>query len=518
MPSSRTYEIGNKIPITEPVASKKKYSVCKSCKVQFMQEWDGIKGKYSEWDLCPKCREEIPKVKTIKIDYVPYDYQLKMHNSSARFRIVSGGIRSGKDYSMTFELFKYACACANEERKPELWPVKAWIVAPSEDIAKLDLERLRKIIPADMVQDYSKSTGSILTKNGILFEVKSAYDPESLVGVALDCVLITEAARIRDLESVWSNIEGRLNSAGRGLHGKGGIALINSSPLGKNFFYKMWQWGNPANPDRDEDWESFKWTHFDNPEIAKIANQVDKRGLTYRQRLEKRMSRNRFLQDYMAEFISDDYSVFPNFREKCGYPIPADLSKEEKEQFIKSWSEPLPFHTYVIGYDPAGLKDSAPVVVFEKETGNLVYKKDLRALGWDGQFDEIAYLQNKYNGAIVNFSKTGHEIIPSQFDKRGVVYNAFNEQSGNKSKYIENLARLVENKCIHVLEDGDLLTERVFDEMENYQRTLKGNRIEYSNGKGSPHDDFVSAMYMAFADFEEDGKTVVPFVGFIGAL
>ena len=45
-----------------------------------------------------------------------------------------------------------------------------------------------------------------------IIEVHSAYDPESLVAVGLDLVTITEAARIADLEDVWSNIEGRLNS------------------------------------------------------------------------------------------------------------------------------------------------------------------------------------------------------------------------------------------------------------------------------------------------------------------
>lgn len=515
--NNSSYEIGNKPTYAEPIASKKKYSVCKSCKVQFKQDWDNKTGKYSEWDLCPKCREQISKIKTIKTNYTPYDYQNQMHMSTARFRIISGGIRSGKDFSMTFELFKYACACANEERPVDLQPVLAWIVAPNEYIATQNFKRLKNLIPSDLVADYSKSTNSILTKNGILFEIKSAYDPESLVAVALDCVLITEAARIKDLEDVWSNLEGRLNSPGRGLGGKGGIGLINSSPLGKNYFYKMWQWGNPHNPERDEDWESFKWTHWDNPEIAKKADIPGKNGLTYRQRLERRMSRNRYLQDYMAEFLADDYSVYPNFKDRCSVKIPSNLNDEERQAYIDEWRQVVPYSEYIIGYDPAGTKDAAPVVVFEKGTGKLVYNKDLRTLGWDGQFDEIARLQKKYNNAVVNFSKTGHEIIPSQFDKRGIIYNAFNEQGSNKAGFIENLAILAENKFIRILDDKDDLTERIFTEMECYQRTVKGSKITYSNGRGTPHDDFVSASYMAFADFEIT-KTVIPYVGMMCGL
>jgi hypothetical protein len=518
--AKRQYEIGNKPCIPEPIASKQKYSICKKCKVQFKQKWDSAKGVYSDWELCPNCRKEQQREKNItyKIDYVPYEYQLKMHNSPARFKIVAGGVRTGKDYSMTFELVKYTFACANEDRPKTMIPkVRAWIVAPSEDIAKEDFVQLRRIIPAELVADLNKSEHSLLTKNGVLFEVKSAYNPESLVGVGLDAVLITEAARIKDLEDVWSNLEGRLISDGRGKNGQGGIALINSSPLGKNYFYKMYMWGNPKNPERDPQWESFRWQTWDNPVIGKKANVVQRNGLTYRQNLEKRMSSLRYRQDYLAEFLSNEYDVFPNFEENTLEKIPDNLSKEEREKFIKDWEMPLPYHTYLIGYDPAGLKDGAPVVVVEKETGKVKFKKDIKNLGWEGQFDYIKYLQKRYNYAPVVFSKTGHEIIPSQFDKRGIIYEAKNEQGRNKAAYIENYSRLIENKYVRVLDDKNDLTERFIDEHKNYQRTVKGTKVTYSNGRGSPHDDFVSAMYMALSDFET-GEVKIRYSGFLAAV
>lgn len=516
----KQYEIGNKPNIAEPIASKHKYGICKKCKVQFKQEWDSVKGVYSNWELCPQCREHKQKEKNItyKIDYVPYEYQLKMHNSPARFKLVDGGIRTGKDYSMVFELTKYTFDCANENRPDTMIPkVRAWIVAPSESIAKEDFNQLRRIIPAELVADLNKSEHSLITKNGVLFEVKSAYNPESLVGVGLDAVLITEAARIKDLEDVWSNLEGRLISDGRGKNGQGGIGLLNSSPLGKNYFYKMYMWGNKNNPDNDPQWESFRWQTWDNPEIAKKANIIQRNGLTYRQNLEKRMSNLRYRQDYLAEFLSNEYDVFPNFEENTLEKIPNDLSKEEREKFIDDWKAPLPYYTYVIGYDPAGLKDGAPVVIVEKETGKLKLKKDIKNLGWDGQFDELGYLQKKYNYAPIIFSKTGHEIIPSQLDKRGIVYEAKNEQGHNKAEFIENYSRLVENKFVRVLDSKDDLTERFKDEHKNYQRTVKGTKITYSNGRGSPHDDFVSAMYMGLSDIEPT-EIIVPYVGMIEAL
>lgn len=99
---------------------------------------------------------------------------------------------------MTFEFAKYLIDCGNETRPEEMIPkVRGWIVAPTDDIAKEDFIQLRRIIPAAIVSSYSKSTNVIELINGVQIEVKSAYDPESLVGVGLDAVLITEAARIK---------------------------------------------------------------------------------------------------------------------------------------------------------------------------------------------------------------------------------------------------------------------------------------------------------------------------------
>ena len=69
-------------------------------------------------------------------------------------------------------------------------------------------------LPREIIVDISKTTQTIETINGGIIEVHSAYDPESLVAVGLDLVTITEAARIADMEDVWSNIEARLNSPG----------------------------------------------------------------------------------------------------------------------------------------------------------------------------------------------------------------------------------------------------------------------------------------------------------------
>lgn len=506
--------------IPEPIASKEKVKVCKCCHTRFNQVWDSKLGKYSSFELCPECRakKQGEKVKTYVVDYTPFDYQLKMHNSPARFKVVAGGIRTGKDYSMEFEFSRYLIDCGNEDRPDTMIPkVRGWIVAPTDDIANEDFVQLRRIIPAELVSSYSKSTKIIELINGVQIEVKSAYNPESLVGVGLDAVLITEAARIKDLEDVWSNLEGRLTSAGRGKNGKGGIALINSSPLGRNYFYKMWLWGNPASNYYDSDWESFTWSHWDNPLMKEKENRVDpKTGLTYRQRLERRMSKSRYEQDYLAKFVTNTYSVFPEF-EKCLESVPKELMGEERKQYIEKWRSPKPFYTYSMGYDPASINDSPVIWVKEDETGRIVFMADMLGKGWDAQFDYIEMVSIRYNNAVVKFGRTGHEMIDSQLVKRGLNTIAINEQSSNKENLVENLARIIENRQIVVLDDGEELTERAKLEFDDYVRDKKDKKIFYHNATAGGHDDHVSAAYFVCSDMDSVDSTI-PYDGFISGI
>ena len=501
----------------EPEFSNSKYGMCLNCHKPFTQEWDKKLGRYSDFNVCPECRERAksnPKSETItyKTDYIPYDYQLKMHQSNARFRVISGGIRAGKDYSMIFEAFLYCIKCANEDRearKKFMPKVNCWIVGPTDKISKTVFNMLRKIIPKELVFTSSPSTGVIELTNGIVFEAKSAYDPESLVSAALDCVLITEAARIADLPIVWTNLEGRLVSQERGLNGEGGIALINSSPLGRNYFYKMWLWGNPNSPDYDPDWESFTWTTWDNPYQKENGDKVKKNGKTYRENLIRRTGKTRYEQDFLAKFLIDDTAVFPEF-EKCLETIPDNLNHEERKAFIKLWRSPKKGYNYTIGYDPAEVGDEPIIYVIENNSGKVVYIKNMKGKGWDEQFDFIQKVSSIYNYAPVHFGRTGHTTIDSQLKKRNLMTVPIDEQGSNKSNLVSNLSLIIEQQRMIILDDGEETTETAKLEFSDYTQMRKGNSIVFKNGGESPHDDHVSAAYFAFWGIGV-AKVVIPF-------
>ena len=522
MPES--VELTKKSRHERPEISAKATSVCAQCGTTFDQEWNSERGEYSEFKMCPHCRSAYTPAnvsrKKITLDYNPHKYQAMVHNSNKRFRVIAAGARGGKDYCCVVEFFTYLMKCANEDRPATLVPkVMGWIIAPTETIARQNWRDLKRVIPKELIADESRSTGQMTLINGVLIELHSAYDPESLVAVGLDIVLITEAARIKDLETVWDNLEMRLNSPHKGIGGKGGVALINSSPLGKNYFYKMYQFGinSKQNPLYDPDWESFHWTTWDNPYMAIKGNEAKSNGKTYKENLRNRMSEARYRQDILGEFLSNKFSVFPTF-ERCLEAVPYFKTEEERQKYIDEWRSPKSYLTYSIGYDPASIGDSPVMWVKENETGKIMQSVSMDGCGWTAQFDKIAMYSARYNGAVVKFGRTGHEIVNSQLVERRIPTVPINEQGPNKGNLVENLARVVENRQMIILDDGSEITERIKVEFSDYIRDKKGSTIVYHNGSsGDGHDDHVSAAYFVFSDAETINPTL-PWCGLVGGI
>jgi hypothetical protein len=83
-------------PILHSTASKT--SICKACGRPFAQFWDKTHKRYSNWTICEDCRALAKKEEvTYTLNYTPHEYQKKVHDSDARFKVLAWGIRGGKD-------------------------------------------------------------------------------------------------------------------------------------------------------------------------------------------------------------------------------------------------------------------------------------------------------------------------------------------------------------------------------------------------------------------------------------
>lgn len=288
-----------------------------------------LKSKRHQQELDEKRRGNIP-IQEIRIDYIPHSGgQRLIHDSPARFKVLICGARWGKDRCMIAEYIRQFAEMLSEDRSSTLIPrVHGFIVAPTYPLANQIWRELKYFFPEQWVVSKNEAEHRMETAAGGIIEVKSADNPDSLVSVGLDIVLVTEAARVKDLEYTWSYLRGRLASPGRGPKGKGGIALLNSTPKGRNFLYKMYMWGQDENY---PEWASWQFPTITNPYID--PKEIDD--------AEKTLPRNMFRQEFLGEFLTDSGEVFANVDE---------ISKGVAQ-------EPEPGRTYKCSWDPAQRND-----------------------------------------------------------------------------------------------------------------------------------------------------------------
>lgn len=454
-----------------------------------------------------------------------YDLTTSCHTFTTNNLVVHNcGNRTGKDRFSNMAGIIYFVECLNENRHldhPDIVPsVYWWIIAPTETMAMQNWRELQKFFPKDWVVSVSNTTMTMKTIGGGMIEVRSAYDPESLVGVGLDLVTITEAARIKDLDVVWANLEARLSSPGRGREkdrrGKSygvGKAIINSSPIGKNYFYTMWTWGQPQYDDYSSDWVSFSLPWTVNPSNAEKAKEIihTKYGdITYEESLRRRIGDRMYRQNYLADFLAGSGQVFADFQDKCCediYSAKFKFTELERMKYIQEWQSVKPYRRYRASWDIAtGSSEDSPVLMIrDMEENKIVKLVDLYGKDYDAQYETIAYWCKHYNNAECVFSSTGHTACVGQLLKRGVSEIVVNEGGGNKTTFVINAQCACQNGDIHFLMDGSVESQRAYAQIVDYTEHQNG---KYSN-ESEPHDDWASALYLNYYDYQnQEAKPV----------
>lgn len=503
--------------------------ICKKCGKEFEQVFSRDRNAYSRWKICPECRKkkaerqekkltkEEREVSVASLPYKPFEWQVEAAEAfeTHRFIALSCGNRSGKDRFSMMTGIKYFVECLNENRAldaPDMVPpVLWWIVAPTEKMAKQNWRELKQFFPKEWIVACSDSSFQMETIGGGVVEVRSGYSSSDLVGVGLDLIVLTEAARFQDLGLAWANLEARLNSPGRGRkkdragnrYGQG-KAILNSSPLGKNAFYDIWCYGQKDHPNYSSLWWSVQLPWTANPfndELAKSIVHTKYGDMTYEESLRRQLGERTFRSNYLADFLADDGSVFKNFEENCVInPLDGEekVSRSELKKIVEEWRAVKPFANYVCGYDPAtgSSGDSPALIVRCVDDNHIVRAFDMYGKNYEQQWDFIEKVAKYYNHAPVHWLRTGHTAIEGQLEKRGLETVSIDEQAQNKGKLVQTLELAVENGDLKVLNDGSSEIVTLIYQMNDY--TEKNGK--YANSK-QPHDDFVSAMYAAFSNY-----------------
>jgi hypothetical protein len=475
---------------------------CAHCKEVFPCTWQQYRRgrKYCGTD----CRDDAKRKRTkekygptpveekieqeVILDYEPHPGQLLFHQSKARFRVLNAANRWGKDRASINEFIQKFADMLSENRPSTLVPrVMGWIVAPTYQLARQNWMELKHFFPEQWVVGRpNEAERQMKTIYDGLIEVKSADDPESLVSVGLDIVLMTEVARAKNLQDIWANIFARLSSAGRGLNGEGGLGLFNSTPVGRNFFHTMYMWGQDPTM---KDWESWQFDCYSSPYITARDIEIAKKTLPERL----------FRQNWLAEFLSDGGEVFANVDE---------LS-------IGQIEDPQPGRLYKAAWDPAQRGDTS-VFGVRDQYGKQVFKRTFTGMGWEQQLDIVETHCRRYNYCPIDIDMTGiGDTLPEAARRRGLVANGIYWAGGGhmKEQMVSNLCVLMEQKAVTLLDD-----ETQKEELKSYEYKInpKTRNVQYSAPQGL-QDDHVSMLMMLYSDFNQ-ASVILPYRGFLGGI
>ena len=382
----------------------------------------------------------------ITIDAEPHAGQLEVHNSDARFKVLSAGRRWGKTRLGVNE-------CLDAASKGG----RAWWVSPSYKTSEVGWRPLRQIARKIPNAEVRLVDRMVTLPGGGFVAVRSADNPDSLRGEGLDFVVMDECAFMQ--KEAWTE------AIRPALSDRLGKALFISTPKGRNWFWEVYQRGIRG----EEGWQSWTFPTVSNPYIEASEVEAAKRDLPeiiYR-------------QEYLAEFIESDGGVF----------------RRVQEAAILEPQEPQAGRQYIAGVDVASSVDYTVVTVMDVETRSMVYMDRFNRVDYPVLISRLESVYKRYNlsSMIVESNSIGRPVI-DELVARGLNIVPFLTTSATKQGIIQNLQSAFENGQILVLDDPVLIGELLSFESK---RNASGS-FSYSAPDGM-HDDCVLALAIAWS-------------------
>lgn len=367
-------------------------------------------------------RIELPK---------PHINQKKILECDKRFIVVMCGRRFGKSELSQIIGIKEAITGG-----------QVAYITPTYKLAKAFFERLTAALPfknnISNLKIYCPNNGSI--------EFYTGERLDNLRGRKFHLVIIDEAAFIPDLESGWQN------SIRPTLTDYEGKAVFLSTPRGKNFFYSMFMKQGEA------DWQSFKFTTYDNPYIN--TKEIDEAKLQLPEVV--------FEQEYLANPAENSANPFGNaYIKNCIRPI----SSQQIVSYGIDLAKSVDF-TVIIGLDNGG---------------NVAYF-DRFQMDWHNTKETIRRLP--IAPILADSTGVGDPIL-EDLKREGINIEGLKFTSQSKQQLMEGLAQAIQQGKISYPEGV------IVDELDIFEYQFTANGVRYSAPSGF-HDDCVMALALAW--------------------
>jgi hypothetical protein len=366
------------------------------------------------------------------------------------------------------ELLRLATYLATERANSALIPrVHCWGVAPTYGLLDGVWRLLKEMTPAELIVKINETKLQMELVGDVLIELKSADDPDRLVGSGLDVLVLYEAALIE--ERAWTvSLRPRLSSPGRA-----GLMIGGGTPKGRNWWYRLYLRGlgaidlseDAVHPD-DEVW-SLNEPMWASPMIS--ATEVKS--------LRESMTDRGFRQEIGAEWLDDSGGVFRGVR-AC----------------IEPGREPQ--GSVTIGIDWGRLHDWTVLTALD-ETNHLVGFDRFRELPWKQILQRtVDFIENigPVRLVIPEATRADDAIVEQLVERLGatIKIEPFVTQAGNKRDLIDRLTLAIDKREISFPDNPILVNEL---EIYEFQTTQFG-RPRFSAPSGY-HDDCVMSLALA---------------------
>ena len=360
----------------------------------------------------------------------PHINQQRILDSSSRFRVIMCGRRFGKSELSQIEIISEALKGNNVA-----------YITPTYKLAKTFFEKLIKIVQFE----HNKSDLIIQFPNDGSVEFFTGERLDNLRGRKFHFVVVDEASFIPNLEDGW------LNSIRPTLTDYKGRALFLSTPRGKNYFYQLYC-------KQDQDWESFKFTTYDNPYID--ADEVN----DARRQLPEAV----FEQEYMANPMENAANPFgSNFINLCTKPL--------------SQLEPMYY-----GIDLAKSVDWTVIIGLDIN-GNVAYYNRFQK-DWATTKETILTL-DRSKPIMIDSTGVG-DAITEDLQRYFQRMYGFKYTAQSKQQLMELLASTIHKQEIGFPEGF------IKSELEVFEYVYTSTGVRYNAPSGF-HDDCVNALGLA---------------------
>lgn len=401
-------------------------------------------------------------VETLTLKWHLGDIQVEFFETDARYRVLAGGRRFGKNIVANARQLDYAL-------RPYEYPYGAdddpvcWWVGPTYDQAKkYGLWKAESFLPDELIDGTPKRSEpyqiDLNVETGGRIEYRTFDKPDSLDGAYVDDLVIDEAAKMP--REIWDNTLRPML-----VDHVGSVSFI-SKPVGTNYFQDFYTRGQS---DDWPDWASWRATSYDNPFIPDAEIDAAAKGTPDRV----------FKQEYLAVFLEDAGGVFKKVREN---------NVESYDWESRNGNAP-----YTWGWDFARHQNWTVGICLDRDGLLVDFYRD-QSIPWNRIGTEMRERHDRYPG-VIRADATRDEKVIEDLMNDGYPVEPISwggQGSTSKKTDIDNLAARMEAGEITIPDIPELVNEL---NLYEYEMT-KARNVRYGPPTGW-HDDCVDALALA---------------------